>query len=168
MSQDIPIKNTQDAVKKVFQVTQFSMTYPRFVEITATKIVNEVILDKIHDRMRELNFSPKIIERTFIDNVVVDTEGFVEFEVISDYEAEEGFDVAKAREEGTKDHFIGPLVKKALSWIQAGVRFFSLGHWVKGFDKTDVIEKTIKEFTPLAQQRLNEETDQRFTDIVGN
>ena len=147
-------------------MTQFSMTYPRFVEITATRIVNEVILDKIHDRMRELNFSEKIIERTFIDNVKVDTEGFMEHEVISDYEAEGGFDGAVAREEGTKDHFIAPLIKKALSWIKAGVRFFSFGHWVKGFDKSDVVKKTVEEFTPLAQQKLNDETDQRFTDMV--
>ena len=34
-----------------------------------------------------------------------------------------GFDVALAREHGTKRHFIAPRVKLALSWITLGIRY---------------------------------------------
>jgi len=48
-------------------------------------------------------------------------------------------------EHGTKDHFIKPTNKKALSWIEGGQRFFSKGHFVKGIPERRIMERTRKQ-----------------------
>ena len=149
-----------DGMKLVFNLTRFKMQYPRFVETVGIKIAEEEILRPIHARMKDFRYSPKIIAATRIEDVKITNDGQLIFDVISDYESETGFDVSRAREEGTKRHFIKPVTAKALRWIVGGfVVAFSKGHWVKGITKSNVIAKTIVEMTPIAQERLNVETD---------
>lgn len=157
----------------MFRMTKFGMQYPRWVEDHGKKLAEEIILTEIKKRMADFNYSPKIIKATTIEEVTFNTDGFMDIAVDSDYKADTGFDVAEAREKGTKDHFVAPVIAKALSFILQGAtgiigsfRVFSKGHWVKGITKTNVIEKTIKELTPRLQARLNEETDAHFIDEV--
>ena len=149
-----------DGMKLVFNLTRFKMQYPRFVETVGIKISEEEILRPIHARMKDFRYSPKIIASTRIEDVEITNDGRLIFDVISDYESEGGFDVSLAREEGTKRHFIKPVVAQALRFILGGfVVGFSKGHWVKGITKSNVIAKTIEEMIPIAQARLNQETD---------
>ena len=110
--------------------------------------------------MKSFGYSQKIIDGTTIENITINRTGSMSFDVVSDYDSESGFDVAKAREKGTVRHFIKPVNAKALSFIAAGfIRGFSKGHWVRGITATNVVSKTVQEKTPEAQARLNEATD---------
>ncbi len=135
------------------------MQYPRWVRSTAKKVLDDVILTKIHQRMKDFGYSEEIIKNTKLSIKIAD-EGELEYEVVSKLMRNK-YDVAKGREEGTKDHFIAPINAQALSWIVGGfIRAFSKGHWVKGITKSNIIEKTMDEFEPKAQARLDLLTDQ--------
>jgi len=149
-----------DPSKKAFLAFKTQVQYPRFVREEGKKIADEVILKPLRNRMKAFGYSQKIIEGTTIENIIVNRTGSMSFDVVSDYDSELGFDVAKAREKGTKSHFIKPINAKALSWIAGGfIRAFSKGHFVKGITATNVVQKTVQEKIPAAQARLNEATD---------
>jgi hypothetical protein len=97
-------------------------------------------------KMRLNDFSEKIIDATFV-GPIISTPNKIQIHYISNYEADTGFDVSDAREEGTRDHFIRP--KKpggSLRWETAdGSIAFSKGHQVSGIERLLIIEKTIKE-----------------------
>ena len=157
-----------DVSEFVFNVTRFEMQYPQFRLDTVTKLLHNVMLYEIHQRMKALYFSEKIIESTRIQNINVDdTTGEITYDIVSDYKSEKGFDVSKAREEGTKRHFIAPNVKLALSWVAGYIRLFSKGHWVKGIRRSNVIKKTRKRMEPKVQKMLNDATDSFYVRLVG-
>lgn len=110
--------------------------------------------------MKSFGYSQKIIDGTTIENFEIGRTGTMSFDVVSDYESESGFYIAKSRETGTSSHFVRPINAKALSWIAGGfIRAFSKGHWVRAITPTNVVQKTIQEKIPEAQARLNEATD---------
>jgi len=153
------ISSQDDLMRLLFDVTRFEMQYFRFIEQRGRDIIHEEILEPIKDKMKKFGYSQKIIDGTTIENVFVDDSGFIQFDVVSDYESKTGFDVATAREKGTKDHFIKPINAKALVWIIGGfIKGFSKGHWVKGFTKSNIIKKTTETQFPIAQQRILEES----------
>lgn len=144
----------------IFNLTRFEMQYPEFVRNIAPKIADEEILTPIHSRMRDFGYSQKIIDSTRIENLQISNTGQIQFDVVSDYKSEKNFDVAKGREKGTVAVFVKPIFKKALSFIAGGfTRAFSKGHVRPGIRASNVIEFTVEELTPVAQARLNEETD---------
>ena len=156
MSQNI--SSQDDVMKLLFNVTRFEMQYFRFIEQTAKQIVDEEILQPIKTEMKKFGYSQKIIDDTTIQNLFVDDNGFVQFDVVSDCKSESGFDVAKAREKGTKRHFIKPIAKLALSWVVRNLRLFSKGHWVKGITKSNIIKKTTEARFTIAQERITQES----------
>lgn len=164
MSQNITSQD--DVMRLLFNVTRFEMQYPRFIEQTARKIIDEEILQPIKIAMKSFGYSQKIIDDTTIENLFVDESGFIQFDVVSNYTSESGFDVAKAREKGTKAHFIKPVVKLALSWVVGNIRIFSKGHWVKGFTKSNIIKKTTEARFQIAQERINQESIIFFNRMV--
>ena len=117
--------------------------------------------------MRDFNYSEKIIASTRIENVVVTSEGRLDFDVVSDYKSDTGFEVSEARERGTKRHELPKVPGRTYVWIAGGfIKAFSKHHWVKGIFKSNVIEKTITQMKPAAQLRLNKETDEFLKRIV--
>jgi hypothetical protein len=106
--------------------------------------MNKIIIDEIQRRMEVENFSPKIIQNTYLKEVSITGER-VRAKVVSEYTSESGFDVAVAREKGTKDHMIVPTSANALSWIFQGVRMFSKGHMVSGLKSLNIVRNTIKD-----------------------
>lgn len=160
------IKNNNDAMRLVFDITRFEMQYPRFLQEKVKKIIHDEMLIPIHNNMRKFNYSQKIIRGTTIENIKIDEQGFIQFDVVSDYKSESGFDVAKAREKGTKKHFIKPVVMAVLSWFVGNLRLFSKGHWVKGIVRSNVIQKTVEATFPIAQNRLNQETSKFFKETI--
>jgi len=163
----VEIDSHSDVMKLLFNITRFEMLYPKFIDDVARPIIDEEILQPIKKEMKKFGYSEKIINGTIIDNLIITNEGFLQFDVVSDYDAENGFDVATAREKGTKDHFIKPVTKKALSWIIGGfVKGFSKGHWVKGFTKSNIIKKTLDMKFSIVQERLDQETIKFFNQTV--
>jgi len=115
-----------------------------FLLLKTTEHMNKIIIDEIQRRMEVENFSPKIIQNTYLKGVYVTGEK-ISAKVVSEYTSESGFDVAVAREKGTKDHMILPTTKQALSWIFQGMRMFSKGHMVSGLKSLHIIRNTIKD-----------------------
>lgn len=153
------ISSQQDVMKLVFNLTRFEMQYTRFIEGVTRQIIDQEILQPIKSAMKVFGYSQKIIDGTTMENLLVDDGGFIQFDIVSDYTSESGFDVAKAREEGTKRHFIKPINVKALVWIVGGfIKAFSKGHWVKGITKSNIIKKTIQTRFPIAQERITQES----------
>ena len=162
----VTISSSQDVMKLLFNLTRFEMQYPRFIEESARQIIDQEILQPIKNAMRTFGYSEKIIDGTFIDNLFVEDNGFIQFDVVSDYKSELGFDVAKAREKGTKRHFIKAVTKAAISWVSNNIRLFSKGHWVKGFTKSNIIKKTTETQFPIAQERIIQESVIFFNRMV--
>lgn len=160
-------------MKFVFKITQWEMQYPRFVEERGKQLVIELMLPEIKKRMKDFNYSQKIIDATKVTAVEVHIEGFMEITIDSDYRADSGFEVGTAREKGTRAHFIAPVVARALSFILQGAtglisafRVFSKGHWVKGITASNVITKTVEELTPKVQEALNFEMDESIKEKI--
>ncbi len=114
---------------------------------SAERWVNELIIDTIQDKMRENNFSQKIWMSTKIINSRIENNQVI-ITIQNYYFSETGFDVAIAREYGTRDHWIRPRLKQVLSWIQQGKRLFSAGHIVSGIKSLLIIKNTIKDQMP--------------------
>lgn len=121
---------------------------------SAERWVNVLIVDEITERMRENNFSQKIWMGTKVissrierDQIIVTIQNY--------YFSDSGFDVAIAREFGTKDHWIRPRFKQLLSWIQEGRRLFSKGHIVSGIKSLHIIRDVVKEQMPKVQKRID-------------
>jgi len=135
---------------------RFSHLYRNFIKTKVTELVNKMIVDKIQEKMREAGVSQKIWENVVVNSVVVNNNGII-INIHNEYYAESGFDVAKAREEGTEDHMIRPKDKQSLSWIVGGKRFFSGGHMVSGLPRLNIIQQVIEDTEYELQQKINDE-----------
>ncbi len=62
-------------------------------------------------------------------------------------------------EEGTERHFIKPKFKKALKFIQDGLKFFSKGHYVSGLQARHVFADGLKKGYPEFKQKLTQELE---------
>jgi len=131
---------------------------------SAERWVNELIVDTIQDKMRENNFSQKIWMSTKIISSRIENNQVI-VTIQNYYFSETGFDVAVAREYGTKDHWVRPRFKQVLSWIQEGKRLFSRGHIVSGIKSLLIIKNTVKDQMPEVQDKIDEDM-QEFVEAV--
>ena len=136
--------------------TRFKHLYKDFLKTKVTELINKLIVDPIIEEMRAKGVSRKIWENIELTSVIVNDRG-IWANIHNEYFAESGFDVALAREKGTDDHWIRPVNKQALSWIQDGKRRFSGGHMVTGLPRLNIIETMIEKGEYELQQKINEE-----------
>lgn len=137
-----------------------SLQLIQFQAISIRKLANQIILDDIQKKMESENFSKKIIQNTFIDNIETRGTRVITLHFRSVLFSESGFDVAVAREQGTKDHFINPTVKLALHWIEQGRSLFSKGHQVSGLKALKIIHGTVSEKGKILQEEYEKELTQ--------
>ena len=153
---------------------RFTHLYKDFLKTKATELANKLIVDPIIEEMRLMGVHEKIYQSVVVKNVVIGRDGII-ITIHSEYFAENGFDVALAREEGTEDHWIRPkgsgaqftnmseefrrehAGKNVLSWIQNGKRIFSGGHIVSGLPRLNIIQNRIESGELELQTKLNEE-----------
>lgn len=145
-----------------FNLAQMKMQYAGFVNFTATKLIEQEIIDLIHTRLAAAGISKKVIETTFLNKKVVSVgskfQRAVFFFVTSNYISETGFPVAVMIEKGRKAFFVKPTKKQALSWLKDGQRFFSKGHEIPAYPARRIIYNTINEKRHTIQERLDAET----------
>lgn len=160
MSEEVEVKTSDDVMQLVFKLTQFEMNYPRWAQIEALKLVNQEIVDKIRDKMEMKGYSKKITERVRTEFVAIDTDGFIEIDIVSDFEADDGFDVAKMMEDGRKSYTIFPRIKPLLKWIFQGMWFSK--HKVEMPERPGdkFVKDVMDEMEDLVQEKLNDNTDQ--------
>ena len=134
--------------------------------------------------MRSHGYSQKIIDGTDLEEIVLSGKK-AQVRIKSEYFAQQPdgslFDVAVAREEGTKDHWIEPkeaptitaevsgtfVKKKALHWeTEYGTNAFSKGHVVSGIEARHLVERHIEWGKPKVQTRVRQEFEKWKDDIL--
>ena len=150
------IPDTGWAYEYKLRQTHFKHLYKDFLKTKVKQLTNILIVDPIIEEMRAQGVHEKIYQTVVLERVVITDVG-ISLRIHSEYFADNGFDVAMARELGTEDHMIRPKNKFALSWIQDGKRRFSLGHKVSGLPRLNIIERKIEEGEYALQERLNNE-----------
>ena len=147
------ITKLSDLDKLEFNISQIELFRNDHARQTLSTIVNQKIIDVIHSRMRGFNYSPKIIDRTFLERIdITSAGGDAEIHIKSDYTSESGFEVASAREKGTARHKIEPKDPTGvLSFLINGQRVYSKGHFVEGIVGSHIIESTIQQNTEDVQ-----------------
>ena len=159
MTIELNLNSIDDIQRLKTKIVSLKMQLPQFQAITIRKLANEILIDEIQKRMESAGISKKIIASTYLDNIEIVGINTVRIFVKSEYFADTGFDVALAVHEGTRGHMIRPKEKKALSWIQGGVRRFSKGHWVSGIRSLRIVYKVLRENKILLQTRYNQEQE---------
>lgn len=152
----------------VFKLTRFEMQYPNWVKRESLDAVNKEIVDKIREKMEKKGYSKKIIERVRAEFVTIDTDGFVEIDIISDYETDEAFDVAKMMEEGRIAYRVVPIIKKFLHWITLGVSIFAKKSDIPAKPAGDDVKDIMEEMEDVAQDRLDDATDNLLAHSLEN
>lgn len=142
--------------------TRFQHLYKDFLKTKTTELVNKLIIDPIVEEMRANDVSRKIWENVVVGNVIIG-DTWINISVHSEYFAENGFDVALAREEGTDQdsggkHWVRPKdPSKSLSWISGGKRVYSKGHEVSGLPRLNIIQRIVESGEYVLQNKLNDE-----------
>jgi len=103
----IIIKTQKDIQEIQSKVAQIQMQYEAFVVFSLVTIINQEIVDKIHQKMRANNVSPKVIHETFLDQQVRIVGNKFFFKIKSTYQdTDTGFAVAVMIEEGRETYTI--------------------------------------------------------------
>ena len=128
------------------RVMHYEHLHDEWVIGRAKDLANKIVVDDIRKQMIDAGFSEKIWKNSFLSaRISFDKrKGKITLYVRSMYKTETGFDVAIAREHGTRRHWIAPRIKMALSWITLGIRLFSKGHYVSGIKSLFIIRDTVK------------------------
>ncbi|MGI9535120.1 MAG: hypothetical protein ACR2NW_09225 [Thermodesulfobacteriota bacterium] len=157
------IPTVEEAKRYRLNIAHFRANYNGFLKNKAEYFVNTLIIDKIVEEMRRENFSEKIWKNTYLKESRVEGDKVI-VTIMSEYFSETGFDVAVAREVGTKDHWIrpkggtnsrNPMLTNVLSWISKGKRLFSKGHEVSGIKSLRIIEKTVRDNQAAVNTEFN-------------
>ena len=83
------------------------MQYQAFVVFSLVTIINQEIVDKIHQKMRANNVSSKVIHETFLDQQIRIVGNKVVFKIKSIYQdTDTGFQVAVMIEDGREEYTI--------------------------------------------------------------
>lgn len=141
-----------------------------FIQKAAIKnYASDVVLDEIHAKMELEEFSPKIIDATFVGPTIIAGKT-AKIHFISDYKTDSGFDVSKAREEGTT-HPNPTFPKKkggVLRWIaKTGEIIFRKRSHPKGIERLLIIEKTIKKNQGTALQTIQDSISEKALKVLG-
>ena len=101
----LELKTVEDVDRYRSKLQGLKIQFPGFREYTTRKLANDIILYTIHGKMKANNFSQKIIDGTVVSKISFTSKNTkVHFRSV--YFSDASFDVALARERGTKSHSI--------------------------------------------------------------
>jgi hypothetical protein len=166
------LRTHQDVVEFGTRVKMMRMRYDRWLQTKVIEILEEEILIPLWNNMRAAGYSDKIIEGTDISQIIRMGRKIL-VKVRSDYMAVDdngkSFDVARAREFGTKSHWIEPVGRndplgiktdepKALHWITPqGTNAFSKGHVVGGIKAGHLVRDIVRDRKKIVKARIKAE-----------
>ena len=167
----IIIRNINDL--KIFQAKLRSLKniLPELQKIAFEKSANDVLLHSIKTEMAANDVSQKIIEKTFISKITKTTNR-LKLHVISNYVADNGFDVANAREEGTihqnpiKSRNSGGALKIPVSG-GGGDFIFRKSARPGGMPRLLVIERNIKKLQNSIKESYQENVAASVSSFLG-
>lgn len=169
----IIIKTQKDIQEISSKVAQIQMQYNAFVVFSLVTIINQEIVDKIHDSMRQNNVSPKVIHDTFLDpNVQILGNRFI-FKIKSTYkDTDTGFPVAVMIENGREEYDISapePTEERPrphLTPIIGGEQKFLKKVTIPVFPEQKNVKNTIQKNIGKVQNRINKETRKWMSGVL--
>lgn len=154
------VKNFQSNVQSIkLQILEFQA-------FTVRKL-GEQIVDRIHEKMRESGFSEKIINGTKLDNIEIISTKRVRLYFRSEYFANNGFDVALGREEGTDKHKVEAGPGTALPIPTEGGIIFRKSAEPDGIVALYIVRDTVKQMVPHLQDEYNRQFTQWLAENFG-
>lgn len=166
----IVIRTISDVKKLNKKLKSVIVTLPTLRKFALEKAADEAVLTAIHRDMEINNFSKKIIDRTFVGSVDVTNQGKkITVHFISDYTSDDGFDVSKGREEGTRDHDVFP--KKLGGWLtyidpDTGKRVFRKHTHPSGIKRLLIIENNINSNKQKFQDVYEKEISSKIQQVL--
>ena len=124
-----------------------------FVNFRIVEIANDTIVKAIHDEA----VLKKMPER-YINNIQAEFDGG-ELWIWVDFKGDKNQALDLFFEEGTKRHFIKPVVKKALRFFEGVLKFFSKGHYISGIKARHVFREGLKKGYPQFKKTLTKELE---------
>lgn len=149
------------ALRKKLRTAGVQLTAFQGTEIR--RLAESLVVDTIHQKMRAADFSENIVTNTVLDDIQIRGKK-VRLIFKSTFFSPTGFDVALAREKGTKRHMIRPRFAQVLRWIEDGIVKFSKGHEVDGLLSLKIIATTLDE----REQPLQDEYNRSLRNFIDN
>jgi len=169
----IIIKTQKDIQEISSKVAQIQMQYESFIVFSLVTIINEEIIDKIHEKMRSNNVSPKVIDNTFLDRNVRILGNKFFFKIKSTYkDTDTGFAVAVMIENGRQAYTISvpePTEERPrphLTPIINGEQKFLKKVDIPVFPAQKNVKDTITQNIAKVQNRINKETRKWMSGVL--
>lgn len=139
------------------KVQTLKLQLSQFQRATILRIAKNITLDLIHNRMRAAGFSSKIIDGTTLTNVDFVSAKKVRLHFRSEYFADTGFDVALAREKGTKTHEVRAGEGKTLPIPTDNGLIFRKSANPSGIVALFIVSKTVSDTEEAVQDQYSRE-----------
>ena len=163
------VLRTIDDIKRFrTKITSFKIQLFTFQSQTLRKFANIIIVEKIHQNMRDAGFSEKIISGTFLDNIELRGRKKARLFFRSEYFSETGFDVALAREEGTEKHKIVAGPGKVLPIPTSEGLIFRKSANPDGILALFIVSQTVKQMSEPLQDEYNRQLNMWYKQNLGD
>ena len=158
MTFQILLRTVEDIKRFRTKITGLKIQLFTFQATTVRKFAEIIILGAIHKKMRSAGFDEKIILGTYLDNIELIGSKKARLFFRSEYFSETGFDVALAREKGTKTHKVIAGEGKTLPIPTSDGLIFRKSSNPSGIIALKIIAQTVKEMTePLQDEFLRQQ-----------
>jgi len=168
MALTLGLRTISDLKRFRTKTTSFKIQLLQFQSSTLRKFANMIIVDKIHQNMRDAGFSEKIIERTFLNNIELRGRTKVRLFFISEYFSNTGFDVTVAREEGTEKHKVVAGEGKVLPIPTSDGLIFRKSANPDGILALFIVASTVKQMTEPLQDEYNRQLNMGYRQNLGD
>jgi len=161
----IIVKTDSDIQELESKMAQIQLQYEAFTVFALTTIINQEIVDIIHNKMRSKNVSQKVIDETFLDNNMLILGNNLFFSIKSTYtDPDTGFAVAVMIEDGREAYTVSApeptsdRPRPHLTPIIEGEQKFLKKVDIPVFPAQRNIKDTITQKTKQVQKRLKIDT----------
>lgn len=161
----IIVKTDKDIQELESKMAQIQLQYEPFTVFALTSIINQEIVDIIHNKMRSKNVSQKVINETFLDTNIIILGNSLFFSIKSTYtDSDTGFAVAVMIEDGREAYTISApeptedRPRPHLTPIIGGEQKYLKKVDIPAFPAQRNIKDTIKQRTKRVQKRLQTDT----------
>ena len=169
----IIIKTQKDIQEIQSKVAQIEMQYEAFIVFSLVTIINQEIVDRIHEKMRANNVSPKVIHETFLDPQIRIVGNKFLFKIRSTYkDTDTGFAVAVMFEKGREAYTVSapePTEERPrphLTPIIGGEQKFLKKADIPVFPAQKNVKDTITKNIDKVQNRINKETKKWMSGVL--
>lgn len=155
MSQKSKFETVEDIKRFKTNLQALKMQKLEFQMFTLDKLANNLVLNKIHQKMRSAGFSDKIIKNTIIVGIEIVSKNKARIHFKSELFADTGYDIALGREEGTDTHKVVAGEGKVLPIPTSSGLIFRKSSNPSGIPALYIIRDTLREMKEPFQDSYN-------------